>query len=360
MRHLAQRFLTSLPWRIRPFAALSSAASRSDLALLREEAGVQFYVQPARFFGEVPFDTPHTALCKNEPTRRLFQIENAGVYDNEGAVYDIASRSFIEETMDDWHGPLRSHKALSAPRFPGRERLRGTSFCATTLGGESFYHFLFDALPRVLWARDMLDSCDHLLLNYGLEAAKVRWLRACGINREVRFVGRLSHLECDRLLFTNRLVAHFEPNPWAVKILKAFLSPAGAGVRAPTEISDGQKVLWLDRRSATARNTPWESALLSRLPRLHPVEFHHRTPSEVIATCNAVRGAAGLHGAAFANMIFFPPGARTAELCLDAPYRPWYANLASLCGLDHHVIMLDNAADPFGRADNALRQLFPS
>ena len=73
-----------------------------------------------------------------------------------------------------------------------------------------------------------------------------------------------------------------------------------------------------------------------RLGDFSPVET-----AKLLAECSAV---AGLHGAAFSNMVFAPPGLKVVEI-FRAPNRPWYSRLAQASGHHHTGIFAGESPD---------------
>lgn len=310
------------------------ATLRPHTGLLREDRGAAYEVRSTDY--AFPPDGDHRDAIGHvtrEPTRRLFALAGGTVRGRDGAVVDPASGVAVRESLDLWDEPLDRHPALRPDGFDPVERLPGTSLLIATLGGDGFFHFLLEALPKLVLARDVLPACRTVLVAGDSEPWRLAWLAKAGVDPgRIRWLGPRSHLACDQLLFTNRLVRHFEPNPWVVAALRGLLA-----LPPPTPRPDGP-VLWLDRSAAPHRRRPWEGEL-HRLaaPDAVPIDLGSLSPEAVVTACAGARAFAGLHGAAFANLVFAAPGARVLEFQPE-PFAPWYARLADTCGQRHLAV----------------------
>jgi capsular polysaccharide biosynthesis protein len=364
MRRWYQRRFTSLPVGIAPFAELfppdqdyrggiHGTPARFS-GVLRREPGRPLVFRPTEFAGRPPpgMAGERETLVTAEPDRILFSAADAVVYGNHGAVYHPGRRLFVAETAESWDFPFERHPCFARPGFPAAERLTGTSLLLTSLGSQTFYHFFIETMPKLALARDHLEACDHVLISRYGEGWKRRWLEAWGLGGKIRILHELSHIRCDQVLFTNRLVRHFEANPWGVGVLRSW---PGLPPLAPASAAEGGETLWFDRGEAHLRRTDWEADMPAALG-ARSVRFDALAPAEAAAACSRARLVVGLHGAALCNMVFCPPGARVLEVFLK-PYYPWYSRLAQTCGLRHRALVLDERTDAPSQIVAAAKQL---
>lgn len=348
-RRLWQRWATALPVGVAAWEELFAPhrdyrsgvfhARPGFSGILRRERGQPFTIEPVDYRGgaarQLPWDDRRYFTC--EPDRVVYALSDACVYTHAGAVYDPHSRLVVAETLEEWEHGFARHPMFAAPGFPARESLAGRAFLVGGAGANTFYHFLVEALPALAFARDLAASCDWLLVPDGGREWKLRWLSLLGVDAaKIRWLPDLAHLRCEQLVFTSRVVRHFEPNPWAVAALRAL--PLAPSPDAPPAAD----VLWLDRTHMPARRVGWESDLVARLPGVTPVRFDALAPSATAARCAAARVLVGFHGAAMANMIFCRPGALVIEI-LTRPNFPWYGRLAQVCGHRHVALAADDA-----------------
>lgn len=346
LRRLYQRWFTKLPRDLVRFEALFpphcnyitgifAQRPRFTGGLVRE-TGAPFFVSATRYLAGVGSNlgSENESYWTHEPDRIAFAMSDAGVYGNHGRVYDPRTRTFIAETCEDWDHHFDRSPVMARPGFPAAERLPGTSLLLSTLGGQTFYHFFVETLPKLALLRPFLGHCDRILVSRYGEEWKRRWLRLWGLEHKAVFIHELSHYVCDQLLFTNRLVRHFEAGPWAVKTLRQ----TPGLVVAQTPPAEG-RVLWLDRTRDHMRPVAWEKELQAAMPWVQPVCVADLTPVQAAELFGSARIIFGFHGAAFANMVFTPPGARVIEVFTEPNY-PWYARLAQSCGHDHSALAL--------------------
>lgn len=353
LRLLYQSLLTKLPCRLRRFEELFPAhcdyasgiflqRPRHTGVLLRE-SGQPFLVTPTRYLAGQGKDlaSENSTYWTREPDRIVYAVADAGIYGAHGCVYDPPSRTFITETCESWGHPFTSDPSMASPGFPKATHLPGVSLMLGTLGGQTFYHFFIETLPKLRVLEPFLASCDRILVTRYGETWKRRWLSLWGLENKIVFIDELSHFTCDQLIFTNRFVRHFEAGPWCVNTLRNLpILPS-----VPATVDPLGPVLWLDRTAQHMRTVSWEKDLIASLPPgITPVNLETLSPSETARLLGSARALIGFHGAAFANMVFCPPGARIIEIFTELK-EPWYARLAQTCGHQHEAAIVPDRAD---------------
>lgn len=343
-----QRWLTQLPCRVRRFEDLFPAgcdyaggvfAQRPRFTgILQRESGRPFLIRPTTWLGDSGSNlgSANETYWTREPDRIAYALSDAGVYGNYGRVYDPATRAFVTETCEDWENTFDRHSALAMPGFPAPKRLPGVTALLGTLGGQTFYHFFAETLPKLVFLEPYLRNCDRIILSRYGETWKRRWLALWGLEHKALFVTELSHYVCDQLIFTNRLVRHFEASPWAVDVLRHLPS-----LPPPAPLNPAGKVLWLDRTGDHMRSVAWEKDLVAAMPWVEPVRVADLSPVESARLFGQARAVLGFHGAAFSNMVFCPPGAQMVEI-FTAPNYPWYTRLAQSSGHRHAALTIAN------------------
>ncbi len=353
VRKTWQRAATRLPFRHAPFAVhfpetvdFGTGAHHAPLGfsgLLLAELGNSYIIRPTVFADGKPgaLANEDRTYATTEPTRRLFAMSDAGIIGAHGICYSPSTRTAISETLESWDLSIDRHPVFSTPRLPAARALPGVSLSLATLGGETFYHFLIESLPKLALARAFLPHIDQLLVPRYIENAKTAWLRQLGFTQKIVWLDDLAHWRCEQLLFTNRLARHYEPNAWCVHTLRDFAA-------TPAHNPSTGSALWLDRSGVANRATTWEREFAAQLPELESVDLGAIDPAQVLTRCSSARIFAGLHGAAFANMVFSPPGAKIIEL-MQRAFHPFYARLAQACGHEHLVVRIPDA--DVGRTD---------
>ncbi len=276
------------------------------------------------------------------PNRSLYLIGNTGLYDDDGAIYDLRSRRAFIETLDYWFVPPHRHPSLALPRVHPPRHLPGLSLFLGGLGGQTFYHFLIDHLPRFALFAPLLDQARRLIVQAHIEDNKLAWLREAGCTLPVEWLGPLDHFHCEHLAFATRANGLFDVSPWTLVQLDALFPPPSP---APTR----HRFIWAGRVGAPARHTPWEADLIARLPRpWEVIDFARLAPAAVRQTLAECVAFAGLHGAAFANLALAPRGLRVLEV-FPAPNYAWYPAISLLKGHDHEILFASSSGNVLSR-----------
>lgn len=273
-------------------------------------------------------DWPRDTL--QEPERTVIMAENAALYDDDGAIYDRSTHGAYPETLESPEGRPERHLALTLPRLKMPRRLPGLSFFLGGLGGQTFFHFLIEILPKLHLLAQANLKVERLIVQGHFERNKAAWLAAVGASLPVEWIGPLDHLHCERLAFTPRVVDHYRPNPWAIATLRRL-------VEAPSPRRQRFRRVWIDRSGSSVRPVAWERDIVATLPAgWDAIDFAQLTPAETLRTCSECTHLAGFHGAGFANAAFCPPGTQVLEF-YTAPNHTWYPTLSAVCGHNHFV-----------------------
>ncbi len=320
--------------------------------ILREEPGEIFRVEQANII------TPTESLKRlnppsyltTEPTRRLFSLAQGGVYGEDGIIYDTQKRCAIAETVEHWNLPITQNPSLALPRFPPAQHLSGITCDLAGYAGQTFYHFLIEILPKIYFLKDILPHCDRIIVpRYG-ESWKQRWLEFIGVKQPIIWRKALAHYHCDQLLFTNRLVRHFEPNTWAIHALRKLVNIEQYQSEKP------DKFLFASRKGYRKRQVSWGEELPTHLPEFKEIELGQFNPATSIEFCGKTRAFVGFHGAAFSNLVFCPPGCHVVEI-LVSDEEMWYSRLSAICGHKHTCIRVADPNPDLNKLAEKIRQL---
>lgn len=268
----------------------------------------------------------------------LFSLSDAAVVGTDGIVYCPRTRLAVAEALRTWTTAPDEHPALAAPGLPAPVALPGCTLNLALLSAEGFYHFLIEGLPRLEFAREHLAQVQHVLVNGRPGGFQERWLRQCGVAADaIVWMHGLAHHRCEQLLFTNYLMADYQPTPWIVNTLRR-------AVRAATPETPGKRRLWISRADARARQLTWEDALLAQLEGFEKITLSELAPAQQLELFAGAGVVAGPHGAGFAHLAFCAPGTRVIEIFPDAHRQPIYARLANVGRLHYAWAVADFAA----------------
>lgn len=236
-----------------------------------------------------------------------------------------------ELSMEFGHSP-ENHGAMRRLWFPTPRRLEGTWALLAVTGGNTYYHHLLEALPKV-----------HLLQEAGLDPARLDGVIVSG----VRFPFQKDSWKL--LGFDPRKIISLEQGGiWQAERLLVASPPSygGSSPRWATDfvrrlfLRDGNSPLtgerlYLSRTGEKTRRFLEEESLW---PELETRGFRRFTPegSSLAEQARRFAGASvlvGPHGGAFANCVFCRPGTRVVEFFNPRYLNPCYQNLASGLGL---------------------------
>jgi capsular polysaccharide biosynthesis protein len=339
--------LSSINWAVRravtlalgegPKRIASLAPRGEECALLLEEPGESF-TAPASPQVSPDLPSPVSAWPQTKvtaPVRRIWSVQQAGLFDDDGVIYDLRTRAAFVETLTYWHRPPGRHPALALRRGRPARVLEGTSIFLGGLGGQTFYHFLVENLPKISWLRPWLAQADRIVVQNYLEPTKAAWLRHVGMPLPVEWLNPLDHFHCERLIFCTPLVADCLPGVETIARLRQLTRPSA-------EIKRRHRFVWATRRNNAVRNVSWEEDLQRRLPAgWEIIDFAQLTPAETIALGEECAGFAGLHGAAFANLALWREGIRVLEVYTQS-HAPWYPCLSLSAGHQHEIIFANS------------------
>lgn len=281
----------------------------------------------------------------------LYSLSDAGVVGSDGLVYSLATRTAIRESMRCWTTSVSRHPVLAAPRLPAAKRLDGYGTTIAVLGGEGYFHFLLESLPRLWMARSHFSSLTYVFANGRPGAFQERWLELAGVTSDkIVWVQGLTHVHCGQLLFSNYLMRDTQPTRWTVLALRQLL-------KANPPTTPGNRRLWISRADARTRQPAWEAVLLRQLPEFEKVTLTDRSPAEQIEIMRSAAVVAGPTGAGLSNIVFCSPGTKLIELHDVRRSTPLFSRLADVCEMPSGWAAIDfSSAEPDSRLASAIRK----
>ncbi len=231
---------------------------------------------------------------------------------------------------------LTGHHALHRRRFRLPKYRRGTALLLGAANSDNYYHWLVDSLPR--W--NMLQAAGWREYEYVLlhsqpcrfQEETLDWLGVPAARRlrcSKNFVHQFERLVVPAMPFARKAVP-----TWVAPWLRSLAPPAPSG---PEKI-------YLSRRGAPRRRFASEAELMPALAARGFVCLQPETMSvaEQARGLGSARWIVAPHGAALANMVFAPPGARVMEFFHPQHKNQCYENLAAACG--HRYASLEGQA----------------
>lgn len=251
-----------------------------------------------------------------------------------GGLFDFETSPYF--AIDDW----REHPLFLRPRLPAIEPFDGTLLAlATRGGGYSYYHFLFDVLPRYgVFAETMPGVEPDALYLPTTEPYQRQLLELTGLDRyPVVETGK------NRAVRASRLLVPSAPNPlevaprWMIDWVRKQL-PAGDVTGKPRRIyvtRGGAK----HTRRLESEAEAWPLLEERGFTRLDPGSMSVRDQIDHFAAAEVI---VGLHGGALTNLVFASPGVKVLEVFAPTYVKHcFWAITDSIEGADYRYLVAD-------------------
>ncbi|HEX9782879.1 MAG TPA: glycosyltransferase family 61 protein [Opitutaceae bacterium] len=273
-------------------------------------------------------------LIKRIPPCRLLEFRGVnitpdGLLFRNGAVLP---ESFAHPNEADHWKSLRSRLRLYASGFRAARRhaIAGDAYWITDTQSAEFFHWMADALPRLLSIRDRIKTGTLLLpacyagITYVTESLKAFevW--------QIRFVERMTR--CRNLFIPTHAAPSGNFNDALMRQLRdQFRTHFGS---IPTPAVSNR--LYISRARAPKRKIHNEDAIIEVLENhdFHAVHLEEYPFDRQVAIAMHTRFLVSNHGAGLTNMIFMPAGSCVLEMRKqDDCHNNCYFSLASALGI---------------------------
>ncbi len=243
--------------------------------------------------------------------------------------------------LSPYYGVRRptQHPVFLRWRLPAVNPVVGSVGVLTTRGGDNYYHFLTDVLPRLELLR-RAGACPDAYLVNRVTRFQRDMLDHLGLTAD-RCLGsdKYPHLQADELVVPSLPDADLRTPPFVVAWLRArFLPAALAAPHRRLYVGRGDK-----KRTRRVVN---EAELLAALEPLgfEPVDPGSMSPAEQVRAFAEAECIVGPHGAGLTNLAFAPPGAAVVELfARDYVNECFWALATTVEGLRYRYLVGDGS-----------------
>lgn len=279
-------------------------------------------------------------------------IPHGRVQGDAGAVITPDDRllSDLSYEMGRCHGgkSIANHSILARFSIPVPRRLPGKTAVLTATGGSTFFHWMYDVLPRVGLMREAgiaLDEIDHFAINPTHAPFQRESLSLLGIP-ENRLVAcdPDTHLESDELLVTSLSSSGTHIRDRVAAFLRStFLDPS-------LPIPAQARKIYISRQSAAWRR-------MANASDIEPILARHGFETVTLETMSLREQArlihdasviAGVHGAGYSNLIFCRPGTTVLEFFSPNYVHDLYWRVAIRAQLRYYYLIGEGPAPPEG------------
>lgn len=275
------------------------------------------------------------------PAAGIAVIANGRVLTRSGAIIAPGDQLIadVSSTFRSDEEPL--HPALAAARLPPRRRIEATVAVIATFRSGTYYHWLFDTLPRLDLLRQSGIAFDRLVVPTG-KVFQRETLAQLGVDPRRIVAPADEHIEASRLVVPSLPGLTGNPPRWAATFLRrSFLPCAGAETR-------GRKRIFVSRARAGTRRVIGEDELVRRLERrgFAAVTLETLSFAEQVRLFAAADIVVGPHGSGLANIVFCRPGTQVVELFSVHYVNVMYWALANELGLRYLYLSDDGERAP--------------
>lgn len=230
-----------------------------------------------------------------------------------------------------------THPLLNLVKPPTVERLPGVSAELAIYSVNNYYHWMFEALPRLELLRQAgfsLEGIDWLIVNATDNQFVKQSLAYFGIPESKLHVSRDGHAyQCAELLAPS-MPGQTNPSKWICEFLRQHLLPRSAAASETTR-------LFVSRAPGGRRRIVNESEVEALLAQrgFRKVYLEACTLEEQIALFSSAEAVIAAHGASMANLVFCPPGAKAIEVFSPEYVNACYRGVAVQVGLEYGYLI---------------------
>lgn len=246
-------------------------------------------------------------------TGTIHQLENIAVdpYGHLWQQSSILPLTYVDQTPQR-RDQKRALKARLERFFAGKINMEGSFIWCTDNWSHMYFHWLTDALPRLMRVKHML-SQHHLLLPSVLEdisfvSASLAPFRAT----EVKYGHKKKWINVPELIVPAHTAPTGNYHEPTIRSLGEFMRHYFSKAAPPFR----EERIYISRAQARHRKVLNEDEVIALMSKynFHTVLFEEFSWPEQVRICLQARYMASIHGAGLTNMLFMQPGAKVLEL----------------------------------------------
>lgn len=327
----------SLPFEIKKVSRALSKEKNQNLKIIYWKKEKPFWLKKTK--------TKHRFLPKIQGKDIYFQpkptwlteISECGVRGPDLAVFTRAG-SLLSEVSLAWEKKAEFHPIFRAPQLKPVRRVDEFAALLAATGGNTYYHWMFEVLPRLSMLKSNLKKNQNILyvvnsLNYEFQKET---LKSLGIReKDCIALDQFPALEFRRILIPSYPSPMGAPSPQVVDCLrKGFITNQIVKTKKYFP-----KRLYL-KRSGVSRRVVNEEKLLLILKKLNFqfIDSSSLSFKEQVYLFNQAEVVMAAHGAALSNIVFCSPGVKVIEMFSSQYANVCYQHLAGVCDLKHYAV----------------------
>ena len=318
----------------RPGACLSSGSGRPHRPVsIRSSSSLQDIIQlpwgASRPQGPIPVDLPATIVTrwptvwpKLEPDPWVAELKEVRVAGGDGWVID-GHNQLLSEPSHRIGQCDYAHPAFRTSRWDRPVSLSGTTALLACSHPDNYYHWTFDALPKLKQLAAIGVSFTRVLAPQRTAFQRESLQKILGASVEIIPLTSNAQWLCETLLVASEPGMTGNPSQWMVAWLRDVTESAA---------SSGDKKLYISRGKNIGRGVANEADFVPDLLKsgfefIEPAQHAWNDQIRLFAQASFIVAP---HGAGLANLAFCKPGTHVLEC-----FNPAYVNVcyASLCAV---------------------------
>jgi Glycosyltransferase 61 len=279
------------------------------------------------------YGQPAAAFVATVPQGRVCQ-DGAVITANHKLLSDVSVVVRV-----DPQNPI-AHPVFHRP-LPPLKKIRGTVAVLSTMGGNTYFHWLIDLLPRLHLLRQSQhwQEIDYFYVNGIHQSFQRETLQMLNIPLDKVISGKDSpHLQADRLIVASHpRQGTCAIGSWVFEFLRESLLPQ---VVSSAQLQSLPRRIYVSRNQASRRKVTNESAVFEYLQEqgFERIFLENLSVAEQIQHFAAAEYVIAPHGAGLTNLVFCSPQTKVIEIYSPNYVSVSYWNISAQMGLDYHYL----------------------
>lgn len=240
---------------------------------------------------------------KTIPPFYTFTLANAYVFSNEGLV--LTPNQYVIDQSTHYFGLKVEKSRFFKPFYffsKNKRKISGNVAVLATNGSSNYYHWLIDALPRLIAYERFKEVIDYYVIPSNHTNAHIETLILAGISKEkILPLGPREKIECDQVIFSSIPSAIGTAAHYGITFVRELVLGTDSFQTEKT------RKLYISRANANWRKINNETALINELEKLgfENYIFDEKIDVKMQAKLfNEAKIIIAPHGASLANLVF--------------------------------------------------------
>ena len=246
----------------------------------------------------------------------------------------VSSDNFLIPGVSiEWSCPPELHWTFRKFKLPRPTDLGGRSLILASTGGDSYFHWMTDVLPRVRLINEAgfeINSFDHFIINKleaGYQKETLDYLKIP--SKKIREIGtKPSGYLCEHAVLPSLPSFPGAVPPETIHYVRSIVPE--------TSVQKGVK-LYIERGKSKRRRIPEEGRIIDwlKMQNFRIIDCGEMSVKDQAAAFAHAELIVAPHGGALTNLMFCREGTKVVELLSSKYPNPCYRNLCGIAGLPY-------------------------